>query len=339
MSPRRVAKVRIEDVATKAGVAISSVSRVLTGHKAVSEVMRVKVLKAAAELGYEPNHLAQSLRRGSTQTIGFMIRDIMNPFFSIIAQSCEIELRKEDYSMILINSSGDESMEKLNFNLLKSRRVDGIIASIVSEVSISAQENLKNSRVPIVLLDRKIPGVTISAVLSDHASGVKKAVDYLISKGHTRIAFISGPRDMYVTINRLEGFYSAFKDAGMTVSPELIRLKDFSEKFAKDETFKLFQLPDPPTAILTGGIGASGGTLHALQELSKTPELDVAVIALDEWPLFDLLNPRLSSVYRDPELIGKYAAELILDLIRGDGPRTILIPTVFHNVGKKTPGI
>lgn len=335
MRSKRVARVRIEDVAAQAGVAISSVSRVLSGHKSVSDSMRIKVEKAVNNLGYQPDHLAQSLRRGTTHTIGFMIRDIMNPFFSTIAQSCESELRKAHYSMILINSSGTEVSEKSNFAILKSRRVDGIIASLVSETSASAKENVQSTDAPIVLLDRKMPGVTTSAVLSDHASGVKQAVAHLLSKNHTRIAFISGPKDMYVTKNRLEGFRAAYKEAGEKVSPELIRLKDFTEKYAKEETLKLFKLPNPPTAILTGGIGASAGTLHALRELGKSPEKDVTIIALDEWPLFDLLNPALSSVYRNPELIGKYAAELILELMRGEGPRTILIPTTFHNVSEK----
>jgi len=332
---KKVARVQIADVAAQAGVAISSVSRVLSGHKSVSDSMRIKVEKAVENLGYQPDHLAQSLRRGTTHTIGFMIRDIMNPFFSIIAQSCEAELRKSNYSMILINSSGTEISEKSNFAILKSRRVDGIIASLVSETSASAKESVELFGAPAVLLDRKMPGVVTSSVLSDHASGVKKAVAYLLSKGHTRIAFISGPKDMYVTKNRLEGFRAAYKEAGKKVSPELIRLKDFTEKYAKEETLKLFKLPKPPTAILTGGIGASGGTLHALKELGKSPDKDVTIIVLDEWPLFDLLNPALSSVYRNPELIGKYAAELILELIRGEGPRSILIPTTFHNVSEK----
>lgn len=335
LKSKKVARVGIEDVAAQAGVAISSVSRVLSGHKSVSESMRIKVEKSVNNLGYRPDHLAQSLRRGTTLTIGFMIRDIMNPFFSIIAQSCEVELRKSHYSMILINSSGTENTEKLNFAILKSRRVDGVIASLVSETSDSIKEDLELFGAPVVLLDRKLPGVTSSAVLSDHAFGVKKAVAYLLSLGHTRIAFISGPKDMYVTKNRLEGFRAAYKDADEKISPELIRLKDFTEKYAKEETLKLLKLPNPPTAILAGGIGASGGTLHALKELGKVPGKDVAIVALDQWPLFDLLNPAISSVYRNPELIGKYAAELILELIRGEDPRTILIPTTFHKVSEK----
>ncbi len=322
-------RVHIEDVAKRAGVAISSVSRVLTGHKAVSESMRNKVEKAALDLGYQPDHLAQSLRRGSTKTIGFMIRDIMNPFFSIIAQSCEIELRKSHYSMILINSAGSESTEKSNFGVLKSRRVDGIISSLVSESSFT-KNSLNSFTAPIVLLDREISGLTTSSVLCDHTSGVFDATKYLLSQGHKRIAFISGPENIYVTRNRLDGYEKAYESLNLKPPKDLIRLKDFSEKFAKEETHKLFKMSNPPTAILAGGIGSSGGVLHGLKEL-KIDLNQVKFIALDEWPFFDLLSPGLSSVHRDPETMGKYAAKLMLELINGGKPKSILIPTTFKN--------
>jgi len=324
-------RVGIEDVAERAGVAISSVSRVLSGHKAVSESMRKRVQKAADELGYQPDHLAQSLRRGSTKTIGFMIRDIMNPFFSIIAQSCEIELQKSHYSMILVNSGGSEANERNNLALLKSRRVDGIICSLVSENTAAVRTNLKNFNAPVLLLDRELPDLKTSSLLCDHASGVHDAVSHLIAEGHTRIAFISGPRNIYVTRNRLEGYERAFKEAKLEVPTDLVKLKDFSEKFAKEETLKLFQLPDPPTAILAGGIGPSGGALYALKDLNKSVYTDIQFIALDEWPFFDILSPNLMSVHRDPEIMGKYAARLIKELIDGGAPKTIVIPTVFRN--------
>jgi LacI family transcriptional regulator len=184
---------------------------------------------------------------------------------------------------------------------------------------------------PIVLLDREIPGLATSSVLCDHAAGVNDAVSYLLSQGHTRIAFISGPENIYVTRNRMDGYEKAFKSAKVPIPTDLVKLKDFSEKFAKEETLKLFKLPSPPTAILAGGIGSSGGVLHALKDLNKSLETDVKFVALDEWPFFDLLTPHLSSVYRDPEIMGKYAAKLMQELIEGGSPKSIIIPTTFRN--------
>lgn len=141
MKSKRVARVRIEDVAAQAGVAISSVSRVLSGHKSISERMKIKVYNAVNNLGYSPV-LSNAIFASGNYTHN-RIHDSRHheSIFSTIAQSCEAELRKSHYSMILINSSGIEDTEKLNFAILKSRRVDGVIASLVSETSDSVKES------------------------------------------------------------------------------------------------------------------------------------------------------------------------------------------------------
>ena len=120
----------IRDVANLAGVALSSVSRVLSDHPDVSPKMRKKVKDAAKQLDYQPDLLAQSLRSGSTRTVGFVLRDISNPLFAVIARRCEQELRSLGYSMILVNSDGDAEIEAENLSLLRRRRVDGIIVSL-----------------------------------------------------------------------------------------------------------------------------------------------------------------------------------------------------------------
>jgi hypothetical protein len=185
-------RVTIREVAAKAEVALSSVSRALSGHPDVSDEMRKRVKEVADELGYEPNLVAQSLRSGVTRTIGFVVRDINNPMFALLARSCEHELRRNGYSMILVNSDGNIENENRNFSLLRRRRVDGIIASLVSEDSPYLRKNLAGPRCPIVLLDREVKGVSASAVLADHAAGVHEAVTHLINKGHREIAFVTG---------------------------------------------------------------------------------------------------------------------------------------------------
>ncbi|MBO4208427.1 LacI family DNA-binding transcriptional regulator, partial [Micromonospora echinofusca] len=142
--------VTIRDVAARAGVALSSVSRVLSGHPDVSAAMRSRVESAAKDLGYEPDLLAQSLRRGSTRTVGFVLRDISNPLFANIARRCEQELRRAGYSMVLVNSDGLVEAESEHLALLRRRRVDGVIASLVSETSASTRRALVGLRVPVV---------------------------------------------------------------------------------------------------------------------------------------------------------------------------------------------
>ena len=123
----------MHDVAARAGVALSSVSRALSDHPDVSKKMRRRVHEAARELGYEPNFLAQSLRTGSTYTIGFLIRDIANPFFAAMANGAEHFLRQRGFVMLLVNSDGDSDVEANHINVLRRRRVDGLILNLVTE--------------------------------------------------------------------------------------------------------------------------------------------------------------------------------------------------------------
>jgi LacI family transcriptional regulator len=323
-------RITIHDVAAKADVAISSVSRVLSGHRDVSEKMRAKVVAAVAELGYEPDHLAQSLRKGATKTIGFMIRDITNPLFSIVAQSAEYELRKAGYSIILINSHGDLDAEKENFALFKRRRIDGVIASLVSEDSPYVRNTINELGAPVVLLDREITGLNASAVICDHAQGVKQATADLIANGYQRIAFVSGQKDVFISRNRIKGYEQALAEAKIKVDEDLIRLGKFGEEFAYEQTKDLFSGKNKPTALISGGIGASTGALRALKELAIKPGIDIAFVALDEWPMFDLLSSDLSSVYRDPEEMGRQSARLMLDLIAEKAPSQAVVPTTYR---------
>lgn len=334
-------QVTIHDVATRAGVAISSVSRVLSGHPDVSPSMRLRVKRVVDELGYEPDLLAQSLRRGATKTIGFIVRDISNPLFALIAQRCEQILRQAGYAMILINSDGEIKTETENFSLLRRRRVDGVIASLVSETSPSVKNAIENLRMPLVLLDREVAGLNAGAVICNHRQGVFEATKDLIDRGHREIAFISGGKDIYVTRDRLRGFYDAFKDAKVPIPTQWITLGRFQADFAATETQRLFTQNPRPTALMAGGIGSTAGALRALKELKIKPGKDIAFVAIDEWLMFDVFASEYSSVFRDPVEIGEQSARLILDMLKGGQTRQILVETKFiqrksSNGGLKT---
>ena len=321
--------VTIRDVAARAGVALSSVSRVLSGHPDVSASMRAKVEEAAQALGYEPDLLAQSLRSGATRTIGFIIRDIANPLFAVVARACEQELRRNGYSLILMNSDGSVETESKNFTLLRRRRVDGVIASLVAEDSPYVKKTILSLRAPLVLLDRDIKGLNASAVITNHLIGVKAATKHLIESGHRDIAFISGAANVYTTRNRIKGFSEAFAEAGLPLPEKLIALGGFDAEYALIHTRHLL-LKDPrPTAFVAGGIGSTAGVVRAFNEMKLKIGGDIALIALDEWPLFDVFATDISSVYRDPEAIGSEAAHLILEVLNGNEPRQSIIDTKF----------
>jgi LacI family transcriptional regulator len=322
-------RVTIREVAAKADVALSSVSRALSGHPDVSDEMRKRVKEVADELGYEPNLVAQSLRSGVTRTIGFVVRDINNPMFALLARSCEQELRRNGYSMILVNSDRNIENENRNFSLLRRRRVDGIIASLVSEDSPYIKKNLSGPRCPIVLLDRQVKGIPASAVLADHAAGVYAAVTHLIKAGHREIAFVTGSNNVYPTRNRLEGFTKAFEDANLKVQPDLLAIGGFDADYALSHARILLHRNPAPTAILAGGHGALMGISRALKENNLTMGKENAFIALDQLPYLEVFSDNISTVYRDTEAIGQEAAILMLEGIEGEKPRVSVIESEF----------
>jgi LacI family transcriptional regulator len=169
-----------------------------------------------------------------------------------------------------------------------------------------------------------------SAVVCDHAQGVKSATADLIRNKHTKIAFISGRKDVFISRNRIKGFEEAMGDARIKIDESLIRLGKFGEDYAYEQTKDLFSGKNPPTALISGGIGASTGALRALKELKLKPGKDIAFVALDEWPMFDVLTADLSSVYRDPEEMGRQSARLILDLIADKAPSQAVVPTTYR---------
>jgi LacI family transcriptional regulator len=321
--------VTIRDVAARAGVALSSVSRVLSGHPDVSATMRQRVESAAKALGYEPDLLAQSLRRGSTRTVGFVLRDISNPLFANVARRCEQVLRRAGYSMVLANSDGGVEAESVNLALMRRRRVDGVIVSLVSETSAATREALQSLRVPVVLLDREVAGLSAGAVLCDHYTGVRSATEELLMRGHRRIALIPGGLEVRSSRERVRGYRDAFAAASATVDEDLVVAGGFDMDYAKAEVIRLFSRSPEPTALMTGGVGSTAGALRALRQLRREPGREVAIVALDEWPMFDVFTPNLASVARDSDEMGTASARLLLDMLDGASPRVVTIDTTF----------
>lgn len=329
VASKRQQPANIHDVAARAGVAISSISRVLSGHPDVSDRMRIKVEAAAAELGYEPDFNAQSLRNGATKTIGFIVRDISNPFFGVVAQKIEQELRKAGYSMLVMNSDGDAETEAANIKLLRRRKVDGLIASLVADDAPKLKAALSELKAPVVLIDREVKGLNASAIIGNHHQGVQDAVAHLLQLGHRRIAFVSGSTRVFITRDRLQGFKDAFNNAGIKIPSDLISLGTFDAEFGETETLRLFNFRNPPTVLLAGGIGTTAGVMRAWEKLGIKPGKDIGFVAIDEWPLFDVFGGQFSSVYRDPAEIGRSSAEIILQSLMGKNPQLHFVKTTY----------
>ena len=171
----------MREVAERAGVALSSVSRVLNDHPDVSDDMRARVLKSIAELGYEPNLLASSLRRGTSHTVGFIVADIANPIFAEIVGGAQSILDEAGYATLLTNSEGNADRDEEMLRVLRRRQVDGLIVSIADETRAGTLVELNRFEGPYVLLDRSIRKLpSASSVLADHESGMREAAEHLL---------------------------------------------------------------------------------------------------------------------------------------------------------------
>lgn len=313
----------ILDVAKRANVAASSVSRVLNNHPDVSPRMRERVLAAAEALGYEPDFLAKSLRLGTTNSVGFVVRDISNPLFADIAKGAEDALRHAGYSMVLTNSEGEADLDAQYITLLRQRHVDALILALESETHPATLDALKLFHGPLVLLDRDVPDVTASAVLCDHRSGVRDAVTHLLDLGHQRIGFIAGPDTIRVTRERLRGYEEAHQSRQATIRDELVRLGTYTRDFGHEQTLALLDLSEPPTAILAAGIQLVAGVLLALQEREVRVGEDLALVTCDEVDLMRVFNPPLSAVTRDGYQLGETAASLLVDMLVNGAPARV----------------
>jgi LacI family transcriptional regulator len=294
--------------------------------------MRERVLAAAQELGYEPDLLAQSLRRGETLSIGFVVRDISNPVLAEIALGAETALSEAGYSMLLTNSHGEADMDAAGIRLFRRRRVDGLLLSLSDEEHPATLNEVDQVPVPIVLIDRELPPATaVGAVLADHAGGAKEAVEAMISLGHRRIGLITGERSIYpmrVLESTVRGLCEA---AGVELIVEAGALRPDN---GEAETRRIVDRTERPTALLTASNQILVGTLRALRDRGLRIPTDISVITFDDIPLLDLLDPPIGVISRQPFELGKSAAAEVLRQLRDDGePRVVTMPTIYDPRG------
>ncbi len=320
----------MREVADLADVAISSVSRVLSGHPDVSAAMRDRVLAAVDQLEYEPDFLAQSLRRGQTLSVGFVLADISNPLMADIVLGAEAAMRGAGYSLLLMNSENQPELDIAHIRFFLSRRVDGMILSLSNDDDPGIRELLAGLDVPIVLVDRTLPPeYNASAVYNDHARGMANATDHLIELGHRHIALITGSLAMLPGRERITGLHQAIDGRPETVTTIEIP-GSFSAEHGAEATRRLLAADPRPTAIIAGGNQILIGCLEVLQAEGITVGRDISLVTCDDVPLSELYQPPIASIGRDTVGLGRVAAELLLRRLTEEGaPETVVLPTTF----------
>jgi LacI family transcriptional regulator len=320
----------MREVAEEAGVAMSSVSRVLSGHPDVSPAMRERVLATVDRLGYKPNLLAQSLRRQETLSVGFIVRDISNPLFAEIVKAAETRLRENGYSLLLTNSEDDPDLDAAHLRLFEQRRVDGLILSLTSETNPETNRLLGQLDIPCVVIDRDVPPpVEVSRVLYDHQVGMRAAVRHLLDLGHREIGMILGAPVRPSRERRL-ALESEYASRGLPKSYRIVVAGEFAAEPGERATAELLDVEDPPPALVVGSNQMIPGALKAVAERGIAVPDELSLVSCDDIVLTELYRPPIAVVRRDNFEIGLIAAELLLERMRNDAePRDVILPTEF----------
>ena len=321
----------IKEVARHAGVALSSVSRVLNDHPDVSDGMRARVLEAITELGYEPNLLAASLRRGSSRTVGFIVPDLRNQLFGSIVTSAQSELSRRGYAAVITTSISEAGRDAEMARLLRHRQVDALIVSLADETQEDVIDELSSFRGPIVLVDREVDGLEDASIVeTDHGSGMEQATRHLLSLGHERVALLTGPLEIRPSVQRVKAFRQAYETCDLPYPDDLVLPIGFEPELGESSTARLMALPSPPTALIVGGNQLLTGVLRSLRHLGLSPGHDIALVSCDDVPLSELHNPPITVIDRDVEEIGRSAAHLALERLKDQAPpRRVVLPTTL----------
>ncbi len=323
--PRRIG---IRDVAQSAGVAISTVSKVFSGRGEVTPVLRTRVLAAAAELGYQPNFIAQSLRRGSTDLIGFATSDLSDPFSAEIVAGAESVLRPTGCALLVMSSSRDPNAEAANIRYLGSRRVDAILVLPSRDDDPDLFAALAEFDGPIVVLESELRShVPVDAVCADHRDGMRQAVEHLAAHGHRRIAALTGPDSRRSGRERAGGFLEGMQ-AAAGESPAGPVATEQTAEAGEAEVQRLIDGPSPPTALIAGGLPLLIGALRAIHRRGLVVGRDLALVGWDDGPLVELSQPAIAVVDRDAQGLGAAAATLALRRLGYGGDRDDSPPRV-----------
>ena len=312
----------IKDVAKKANVSISTVSRAFSGSITVKEKTKQKILLAAEELHYAPNNIGKYLKMGQTSTIGVLIPDIRNPIFPVIVRGIEDMARRLKYNIFLCNTDEDEVIQEQYVGMMRSMRAAGLIIA-TGQKHLNQADLLLHDKMPVVSIIRKIEG--IDSILVDNAGGILKALNYLLDSGKKRIAICKGPDQIQPYRERFDAYKKRMEALGLYDSELVIDVNPFNVGFKEidldgkdivyDQLKQFFQKPIRVDAILAANDIIAMKCLTILSELGKRVPQDIVVIGFDNVDICTMTVPPLSTVAQPLYDLGKYAVKRLVEKI------------------------
>jgi LacI family transcriptional regulator len=310
----------MKQVAERAGVSISTVSHVINNTRTVSQDVRRRVQEVIDEMRYIPSAVARSLKNDQTHTIGVLVPNSSNPYFAELIRWIEEAAFQRGYNIILCNAHGDAHKQAAYLRLLMEKRIDGLV--LVASGADDERDLLRrHESVPIVQLERALPGLDADLVLAGQEEGAWQATRHLIELGHRAIACVSGPADLPRARERVGGFLRAMEEAGLAVAQDHIVHDEFTSAGGHAAFTRLLAAPQPPSAVfVTSDLMALGG-LCAAGELGVRVPQQLSVVGYDDIGGAVYASPPLTTIAPPKRDMAKLAIEQLIDRIkRRTGP-------------------
>ncbi|MHC5375317.1 LacI family DNA-binding transcriptional regulator [Enterococcus sp. LJL120] len=300
----------IEDVAKKARVSVTTVSRALNNHPYVSEKTKKKIEKAMAELNYFPNNVAQQLRGKKSKMIGVIISYITNPFFAYLVNEIEKTALAKGYNLVVLQTQGNLELEDFFIQLIPKKQLDGIIVTNLEHATDNIVQLIDEGK--IILCNRYIGSKDLPVIQIDEEAASYQGTKFLIEKGHRKIAFCTGNiRNAHD--HRFKGFLKALKEAGIEFSDTdyyenilgAAGGRQFLQKMMAADTLR-------PTAVFSNGDEVAAGIISEARKFQLTIPTDLAVLGFDDQPMAALTNPEITTIHQPIEEMGRLAAEALI---------------------------
>src|SRR5579863_2713492 len=309
MSARMVS---IKEVAEAAGVSTATVSRVLSNGLHVRPEVRAHVMATVERLGYRPNLVARSLRSQQSNTVGLIVSDIRNPFFTSVSRAIEDMAYEQGFSVVLCNTDESAEKEAAYLHLMRATNIAGVIVSPTQQTVVTfASANLP---FPMVTIDRVIPDSDVDAVLLDNVDAAYRLTAHLIENGYRRIGALCGETST-TGQDRRAGYEKALRAHGITLSTELVKSLQPKMEAGYAAALKMLDTAQPPDAFFTTNSLLAAGAFQAIRDRDLTIPDEIALVTFDETTWALLVEPAITLIVQPTYEIGKTAAELLLQRI------------------------
>jgi LacI family transcriptional regulator len=321
-SSRAEGPVTLEQVAELAGVSPSTVSRILNGTAAVSQIKKDAVQAAIQALGFRPNPVARGLAGGRTLSVGVVTQIISSPFYGEALLGIERELERAGYVPMFVSGNWHEDDERKAIATLLSRRVDGVI--VLAGRMADAELARIADTLPVVVVGRQLSGPQLFSFGFDNRGGGRLATQHLIDQGHRRIAFIAGDPLHDDAVERQNGYFDALAAAGIAVDSNLIVQSDYTEAGGLLSVSRLLERDTHFTALFASNDQMAIGACLGLHRRKLRVPDDVSLVGFDDLVLARYAMPPLTTVRQSVYEIGTEAAKAMLDMLRGNAPQAAL---------------